>query len=508
MVTNILEYLEKTVAWLPEKTAFRDESELLRFRELYERARSVGTYLLKRGSERRPVVVFMKRSPSVIAAYFGVVYAGCYYVPVDAEMPQVRLLRILERVQPEEILCDSSTAPRLRDTAFAERCCRYDRAIREKADGEALARVRSAQTDTDPVYVVFTSGSTGEPKGVIACHRNVVDYIEALAPILRSSSDSVFGNQAPLSFDACLKDVMCTVRDGGTCVILPKGLFSFPLRLVEALNRYGVNTICWAASALTIVSSRNTFSRVRPQYLHTVAFAGEAFPTRQLALWRSALPGARFVNLYGPTECTGTSCYYIVDRAFSPEEAIPIGRPFPNTGVLLLDENGAEANFGEICIRGSCLTLGYFRDPERTAAAFVSNPASPDFPERIYRTGDYGTRNDRGELVFLGRKDAQIKYMGHRIELGEIEAAAASHPAVRFVCCQFEEKTGSIQLFFTGDCSCREMTDWLKERLPGYMLPKGLYLLEFMPLTPSGKIDRTLLRSNSRKGVYAYEATE
>lgn len=506
MITNILQYLEKTVGWLPEKKAFWDDWESLTFLQLSQQAKAIGSYLAASGITRKPVAVYMKRRPKVTAAFFGTIYAGCWYVPMDEEMPIARVERILQKVQPGAILCDEYTAPNLSGTHWEERCCTYEDAAAAAPDENLLQVIRQQQIDMDPCYVVFTSGSTGEPKGVIACHRNVIDYIEQLGKVIGASSNSVFGGQAPFYFDACLKEILCTVKYGGSCCILPRSLFLFPLRLVDALNRNHINTICWVASALTFISSTDTFSLKVPEYLHTVVFAGEAFPTRQLALWQKVLPEARMINLYGPTEATGTSCYYEIDRAFGLEESIPIGRPFPNTGILLLDENGKEAETGEICIRGSCLTLGYFRDPERTNASFIQNPTNPDYPEKLYRTGDYGTRNEHGELVFLGRKDSQIKHMGHRIELGEIEAAAASHPAVHFACCQYEQTTGRIQLFYSGDCSCQEITGYLRERLPKYMLPKSLYLLEWMPLTPGGKIDRTALQRNARKGVYAYES--
>ena len=164
------------------------------------------------------------------------------------------------------------------------------------------------------------------------------------------------------------------LKFGGRVVFIPKKLFTSPVRLVEFLNQQKINTLCWVTSALTLVSSLGTFETIRPRFLQTVAFASEVFPVRQLEKWRRACPGARFLNLYGPTETTGICCYYEVDREFSEEETLPIGRPFPNTQILLLDETGkpaAPGEPGEICIRGTRLTLGYYRDEQRTAEAFI-----------------------------------------------------------------------------------------------------------------------------------------
>src|SRR5690606_174328 len=214
----------------------------------------------------------------------------------------------------------------------------------------------------------------------------------------------------------------------------PKSLFMFPLKLVEFLNEKKINTICWVVSALTMISAFGTFEKTVPEYLHTIAFGSEVFPIKQFNLWRKYLPNARFINLYGPTECTGMSCYYEVDRDFELDEAIPIGRPFRNTDIILLNEDNKQAKqgeTGEICIRGTSLTLGYYRNPEKTNEVFVQNPLNDSYPELIYRTGDLGRYNERGELIFVSRKDNQIKHMGHRIELGEIEVVANMHPMIK-----------------------------------------------------------------------------
>ena len=180
-----------------------------------------------------------------------------------------------------------------------------------------------------------------------------------------------------------------------------------PKNLVEYLNEKKVNTICWVVSALTMISAFKTFDLVKPEFLHTVCFGSEVFPKKQYRLWREALPEAQFINLYGPTEATGMSCYFRCDRELTEEEPIPIGRPFDNTQVLLLDENNQLAKDGEpgeICLRGTCVTLGYYNNPEKTAESFVQNPLNHNYPEIIYRTGDMGYYNEYHELVFASRR--------------------------------------------------------------------------------------------------------
>ena len=241
--------------------------------------------------------------------------------------------------------------------------------------------------------------------------------------------------------DACLKGLYPTLKFGATTYIIPKSLFMFPLKLVEFLNEKKINTICWVVSALTMISAFGTFEKAVPKYLHTIAFGSEVFPIKQFKLWRQYLPNARFINLYGPTECTGMSCYYEVNRDFELDESIPIGRPFRNTEIILLDENNKPpkpGEVGEICIRGTSLTLGYYNNFEKTGEVFVQNPLNTAYPELIYRTGDLGRYNEYGELVFVSRKDNQIKHMGHRIELGEIEVVANMHPDIKSACCLFD----------------------------------------------------------------------
>jgi len=245
------------------------------------------------------------------------------------------------------------------------------------------------------------------------------------------------------------------------------------------------------------VSALGALEKHVPKHLHTVCFGSEVFPKEQYALWREALPNAKFFNLYGPTEATGMSCYWAAERELSAEEPIPIGRPFDNTAIHLLDEQGREVargEEGEICIRGTCLTMGYYRNEKKTAEVFCQNPLQSAYAERIYRTGDIGRYNEYGELVFVTRRDSQIKHMGHRIELGEIEAAAASVEGMQRACCIYDSEGKSILLFYTGVLTEAELLRALQTYLPRYMIPTRCIALERMPLTDNGKLDRRGLK--------------
>ncbi|MCL1914865.1 MAG: amino acid adenylation domain-containing protein [Eubacteriaceae bacterium] len=501
-MNNVLEYLEETVLRVPEKTAFQNDSTAMTFSQVYSSARCIGSFLINSGYCCEPVAVFMNKSPQMIAAFFGVLYSGCYYVPIDEEMPQHRIKLVLDVLKPRFMICDEVTMQLAEGVSGCE-ISLYSEVSNFKADESALANVRETTLDIDPIYIVFTSGSTGIPKGIAACHRSVIDYIETLSDALEFGGNTVFGNQSPLCFDACLKELYPTIKFGACTVLIPKHLFSFPVKLIEFLNEYKINTICWVASALSLVSGMGAFDVLKPEYLHTVAFGSEVFPIKQFHRWREALPNATFTNLYGPTEATGMSCYYRVDRDFEDTEPIPIGKPFPNTGIMLIGEDGQLAKAGEageIYIRGTAVTLGYFRDPDRTEQAYVQNPLNNLYPETVYKTGDLAYVNERGELVYVSRKDYQIKHMGRRIELGEIEAVCNATDGVEIACCVFDDANSRIILCYSGAVEAPFLQEELKERLPRYMLPHSVYKLGALPFTLNGKIDRNLIKDTYAKG--------
>ncbi len=495
MQNNVLDYLDDIVEKKPDKIAFANESEGYTFKQVYDSACAIGSFFHAAGCYKKPVLVFMEKHPKTIMAFFGIIKAGCFYVPIDAEMPESRINLIIDNCKPDYIICDDSTIEKVENFAFNGTCLKYDDIVSTAIDYDALALIHEKALDVDPIYIVFTSGSTGVPKGVAACHRSVIDYIEQLSEVMGFNEDTVFGNQTPLYFDACLKELYPTLKFGATTYIIPHQLFAYPVKLVEFLNEKKINTICWVVSALTMISAFNTFDVVKPEYLTNIAFGSEVFPRKQYDLWRATLPNCRFTNLYGPTEGTGMCCYFKCDRDLSDDEAIPVGRPFKNTQILLLDEEGKLSDKeGEMCIRGTSVTLGYYNNPEKTAESFVQNPLNQAYPEIIYKTGDIGRYNDHGELVFVSRKDYQIKHMGHRIELGEIEANVNLVEGVRMCGCIYDDNRDKIVLYYVGDIERGPLMTALKDKVPRYMLPNKMIQLEALPFTANGKIDRKKLK--------------
>ena len=499
MQKNILEYLESTVKVCPDKLAFSTGKEGMTFGEIYAHSRSIGSFLADNSFYGEPIAIIMDKHPRTLTAFWGVNYAGCFYACIDEKMPEARMSAIIEKLSPRAVICDAKNK-KTADALGVERVYLYDDICDYEVNESALADIRARQSSTDAIYVAFTSGSTGTPKGVVAAHRSVIDYTETLCEALEFDSDTVFGNQTPLYFDAPLKEIMPTLKLGATTYFIPKMLFSFPVKLVEYLDEHKINTICWVVSALVQISSLGALENHTPKYLTKVAFGSELFPRKQYDLWRTALPEADFYNLYGPTEATGMSCYWKADRELSEDEPIPIGRPFDNTDIILIDE-GKRAEQGEICIRGTCLTMGYYNDKDKTDAAFVQNPLNTAYPELIYKTGDIGRINERGELVFLCRKDSQIKHMGHRIELGEIESAALKCEGVRSACCVYDSEGKRIVLYAVGGSAPEAIAAALREYLPRYMLPASIEKLDVLPFTANGKIDRKGLKERAEKAL-------
>ena len=493
---NILEYLEATALRYPDKVAISDGARSLTFSELQKKAMATGSDLYAKGFHRQAIAILMDKHPDTVCAFLGALYAGCFYVCIDPEFPDERIRALAEKCRAAAVICNAESHERAHVLYGRAEILPFEDMAECGIDRAALLRVRESATDTDVAYVVFTSGSSGEPKGVCSTHRAIIDYGEALCATLGFDGESVFGNQAPLYYDAPLKELLPMLMLGATVILIPKGLFMFPTRLCEFIRAQKINTLCWAASAFARVSALGALDLCDLSGVRLVCFGSEVFARGEYEKWRRACPRARFINLYGPTEATGMSAYWVADRELSVDEPIPIGRAFPNTEILLIDGDGKlcpDGEVGEIFIRGTCLSLGYFGDREQTAAAFVQNPLHDDYPETLYRTGDMARRNKYGELVFLGRRDGQIKRCGRRIEPCEVESAANLCPGVSQSALIFDGESERMVLFYVGDADERQVRSGMSLRLPRYMLPNRIIRLESMPQKENGKLDRTVL---------------
>ncbi len=496
---NVLEWLEAAAGACPGKLAVADEGAELSFAELQAKAQAVGSALAPLAGAGKAVAIYAEKGADVLAAMFGIVYAGGFYSLIDTRQTKPRVESILAALAPAAVITDEANRAAclemLAGTGY-EPLMLEDLAA-HAVDADALAAARAAAIDTDPLYCNFTSGSTGTPKGVLVSHRSVIDFIPVFCSTFGIREDDVIANQAPFDFDVSVKDIYSMLCMRATMQVIPRAYFSQPTLLMDFLADRGATVLVWAVSAMCFVSIMNGFGYRVPQKVRLVMFSGEVMPPKQLRIWQKWLPDATYVNLYGPTEITCNCTYYVLDREFGNDEVIPMGRPFDNERVFLLDEDDAlvdaPGEVGEICVSGTALGLGYLGDAERTAAAFCQNPLNTRWLEPIYRTGDLGRIDEDGNFVYVSRKDHQIKHLGQRIELGDIEASATGVEGVERSCCLYDAKRKKIKLFYVGEIAKEELAEQLRALLPSFMVPGAIRQIDAMPLTKNGKIDRTAL---------------
>ena len=503
-MSTILEIFENTVSKYEDKKAIASDKDSYTFGQLYDRARREACILqtVLSGNDN-PVAVFADKNIGTVRDFFGVLYSGNYYIPIDKALPEEKIKCIFQ---------DAGIKTAVGKAEMSEEICKYmsdGYFIAEAGDkyhlykisagrtdkvqsininriaGESLEGIKAENiSDDNLMYMVYTSGSTGVPKGVIKNHRAMASFVKAYIKTFEIKADDILGNQTPFFFDASAKDIYIMSSAGATLEIMPEEYFILPYRLIEYMNEKKVSVISWVPSALCVVTKLNTFSAIKPEYLRKVFFVGEVFPIKELRKWKNELPEVNFVNLYGSSEIAGISCYYRVGDIPEDATAIPIGRPLENCEVFLED--------GEVCVSGDSLALGYYNDREKTDKVFEKRDG-----RIVYHTGDIAYYDDDGNIVFSTRKDYQIKHMGRRIELGEIESIAQKTDEIAKCCCLYDSEKQKIVMFVETDNKELKPIDIkrvLKQVLTEYMVPAKVVILDKLPVNANGKTDRNILK--------------
>ncbi len=502
---SVLDILEATAARLPGKTYVEDEFGTLSYGACVEGAKRFGWGLSRHlgGERQRPVVIYMEKSRECLTAMLGTLYSGNFYVPMDVHTPRERFAPILETLENAVVVTGERDAKFLEKAGYEGETLRFEELAATPLDEGAeagLAALRARLVDAELQYVLFTSGSTGVPKGLAVRHRSVVDYVEGFTARVNVEEGDVHGNQSPFYVTMSLKDVFMTMAVGATICLVPQRLFATPKRMLQYLDEHAVTTLMWVPTAYRMVSQFDALGSLKPRSLKKFLFSGEATPIAVYRYWREHYPDATFTQQYGSTETTGACCSYTLPKDREFEGSLPIGRPLPNAGVILVDgenhlvEPTNTSVEGEICVFGACLSAGYYQDPEKTAETFVQSPLVGAYPEPMLRTGDMGRYDEEGNLVFATRLDDQVKLGGRRIELGEVEQAFCVLDGCGACACVLDAGHDRLVLFYVGEAEKRELMRAVRDRLPKYMIPSAYVRLETLPQLPGGKLDRKALK--------------
>lgn len=498
---NITEFLDENIKLFSDRTAVVENENSITFGELFEKVKVISKAISQavEGRTNQIIGVLLPKSINSVVADFAILYSGNAYMNLDVNNPKERLLAIISQVKPTLIITLSKYqfTDVLVDRLWFD-CFEQNISFSENGLGK---NIRSELIDTDPCCVINTSGSTGVPKSVILNHRSFIDFIEAVRETGFISNSEIIGSLSPIIFDIYSFELCMMMVWGSSLVIIPDSYAAFPAKMLQYIKDKNVSYLFWVPTIMVNIANMDLLSKIPMQSLRMIWFAGEVFPTVKFNYWKRNLPQCRFVNFYGPIEITLDCLFHEVKEILKDEEPIPIGKPFRNTSVLLLDEDNnvvKDGVEGELCIRGSSLAMGYFNNPEKTHLAFVQNPLNNKYPELIYKTGDIAVLDTNGNYIFKGRKDSLVKRMGYRIELSEIEHVIVDSLKLFKNCCVFyQSQTKDIVLIYESDkeLPVRDIQKSLMTILPKYMIPTKTFCLERMPRNPNGKIDRNLLKN-------------
>ncbi len=505
--THLLDYFEETVLGKSSSIAVKHNDQEISFDELKDKAQKMGTYLLSELNDVKntPIAVFLPKEINTIVADLGIMYSSNPFMNLDVKTPKERIMNIFDLVRPAAVVTSRRYSKGFSDITIPMILIDEIQWDALSTNRELLVSRRKNLIDTDPFCLINTSGSTGTPKGVVLNHRSFFDFMAVSNERFGFDGSEILGSLSPVVFDIYDFELCMLMMNGSQLVLLDAMLAAFPARLLQKMADSHVNFIFWVPSIMVNIANLELLDKIELPDLKLVWFAGEVFPTKQFLVWYDKLPNATFANLYGPIEITLDCTYYVIDKRPVETEPLPIGIPYHNTDVLLLNDNNRRCNIGEegeICVRGTSLAMGYYNNPEKTAAAFTQNPLNSSYPELIYRTGDMAYMREDGNIMFKGRKDSLIKHMGYRIELGEIEHVIENDlKLVKYCCAVYQYAKKEIVLYYESE---NEMTDKdfrtaISKVFPAYMIPSEFIKMDELPRNTNGKIDRLMLKNKANE---------
>jgi amino acid adenylation domain-containing protein len=507
----------------PDKDAVIFKDRKITFAELDRESNKLAHMLLSLKIEKGDRIgLYLDRGIDAIIAACAVLKTGAVYVPIDPASPSRRVSYIVEKCGIKTLLTLQEKLAKLgqafpEDVPFTQVVLMDKDEPRVPTPGPVqLLHGRSISDefgksspyvnviDSDIAYILFTSGSTGNPKGVMLSHQNSLTFVNSVCSFFNIEKEDRFSNIAPLHFDMSIFDIFVAFKAGACVVIVPEVVAIFPAKLAEYIADKKITVWNSVPSALSLLATYKNLDAYDLSSLRLVLFAGELFPLKYLRILQNAIPKARFCNMYGQTEANSSTYYWVDQLPVDDKGVLPIGKSLPNFEVFALDENGTSINApgqtGELYVRASTVAVGYWGEPEKTENAFVRNPLRPELRERVYKTGDLVHLDADGNYIFSGRKDHMIKSRGYRIEIGEIESVLCSHPEVKnaVVIPIPDELIGNrlwaiIEPSMLGKLTKDDVLKYCMAQLPKYMVPETVQFRDSLPMTSSGKVDRKKL---------------
>jgi len=510
MAHLLQQLLTDAAARQPKRPAVASDGCLLTYEDLDRLSNKLARTLLRLGvAPGDRVGILTPKSAAAVIAVYGVLKAGACYVPLDPKAPAGRLSHIVQDSGAVVIVADeersplaaslSEAIPRPLGVLVVDSPDNAEVAAAAAGEsGEPLAEERAIETDL--AYILYTSGSTGVPKGVMISHRNSLTFVDWSAEAAGLGELDRVCSPAPLHFDLSVFDIFATCRAAACLSVLPDGATTFPVSIARWLAAERISVWYSVPSALVLLACYGGLQQVDLSALRTVIFAGEVFPPKHLARLMAELPDARYLNWYGPTE-TNVCTAFEVPAGWADSQPTPIGKACANTEVFAVTSEGQRASgpgeVGELYVRGPALMRGYWGQPAKTSEVLVRDPFRADSGELVYRTGDLVSLEPSGNYAFLGRGDSMVKVRGYRVELGEIEAALYRHPAIQdaVVLPVPDELLGSrLRAVVTpdgaGDLTREQVLEHCRQWLPSYMVPEVVEFREGLPRTSTGKVDR------------------
>lgn len=501
MTTLVQQYFSDSAQRFPDKSAVNCGDQSSTYLESDRLTNAIANHLRAEGLKRgRFVPFFMCKGNNAIHSILSILKSDCAYVPVDVNSPANRVASILYACDAPLVIVDSDSKSQFESLIQEED--RPPLFVIDEFSGHDDSEPVYHNLSIDIAYVLFTSGSTGIPKGVMIPHKAIIDYIDWCVDEYALTGDDVIANHAPLYFDNSTFDVYTAFKAGAELHLVDDAVNAIIPSLIKWIDARRITTFFCVPSVLSLLLRSRRLKDDSFVQLRHIICAGEVLPPDVLRSWMQSYPHIQFTNMYGPTEITVDCTFHVFSEPPGTDvRSVPIGKARPNMELFVRDADGnlnsSPGSRGELLVRGTSVAYGYLGDSKKSSEVFVQNPDNVIFEDKLYCTGDMVEINEHGEFVFLGRADDQIKYLGYRIELGEIEAALASVDGVDEGVVVFnnapnttDQAIGALATAAKG-MEPADINRALKTSLPSYMVPAIIRLYaEDFPRTPNGKYDR------------------